>query len=91
MYNHFGPDGNYLNAYARSFFREDKHTPWGNAIDFRRDQVKRFFIENALYWLSEYRFDGLRFDAVHAIEDSAFLNELARAVRDTTPDGGTST
>ena len=87
VYNHFGPDGNYLNAYAKSFFREDKHTPWGNAIDFRRDQVKQFFIENALYWLGEYRFDGLRFDAVHAIEDSGFLNELAGAIRAATPAG----
>ena len=85
VYNHFGPDGNYLNAYAKSFFREDKHTPWGNAIDFRRPQVKQFFIENALYWLEEFRFDGLRFDAVHAIEDPGFLHELAAAIRAATP------
>src|ERR1700709_1264981 len=72
VYNHFGPDGNYLNVYAKSFFREDKHTPWGNAIDFRRDQVQRFFIENALYWLMDMRFDGLRFDAVHSIAGNEF-------------------
>lgn len=87
VYNHFGPDGNYLNAYAKSFFREDKHTPWGNAIDFRRPQVKQFFIENALYWLEEFRFDGLRFDAVHAIEDPAFLREMAAAIRAGMPAG----
>jgi maltooligosyltrehalose trehalohydrolase len=81
VYNHFGPDGNYLNAYAKSFFRADEHTPWGNAIDFHKAQVKEFFIGNALYWLREYRFDGLRFDAVHAIDDSAFLGEMSATIR----------
>jgi maltooligosyltrehalose trehalohydrolase len=83
VYNHFGPDGNYLNAYAKGFFREDIHTPWGGAIDFRRPQVRRFFIENALYWLTDYRFDGLRFDAVHAIPDDTFLAEMAAEIRET--------
>jgi maltooligosyltrehalose trehalohydrolase len=83
VYNHFGPDGNYLNAYAKGFFREDIHTPWGGAIDFRRPQVRRFFIENALYWLTDYRFDGLRFDAVHAIPDETFLAEMAAEIRET--------
>jgi len=81
VYNHFGPDGNYLHRYAKSFFREDKHTPWGVAIDFRRREVRDFFIDNALMWLLEYRFDGLRLDAVHAIEDPDFLIELAQRVR----------
>lgn len=86
VYNHFGPDGNYLHRYAKGFFREDKHTPWGAAIDFRRREVRDFFIENALMWLQEYRFDGLRLDAVHAIEDPDFLQELAQRVRrQTTP------
>ena len=67
VYNHFGPDGNYLHAYAEPFFRTDITTPWGASIDFRRPEVRAFFIQNALYWLLEYRFDGLRFDAVHAI------------------------
>ncbi|NER60343.1 malto-oligosyltrehalose trehalohydrolase, partial [Pseudomonas sp. MAFF212428] len=62
VYNHFGPDGNYLHRYASGFFREDRHTPWGAAIDFRRRQVRDFFIENALMWLHDYRFDGLRLD-----------------------------
>ncbi len=81
VYNHFGPDGNYLHRYAKGFFREDQHTPWGAAIDFRRREVRDFFIDNALMWLLEYRFDGLRLDAVHAIEDPDFLQELAQRVR----------
>ncbi|KAB0495080.1 malto-oligosyltrehalose trehalohydrolase [Pseudomonas vancouverensis] len=81
VYNHFGPDGNYLHRYAKQFFREDKHTPWGAAIDFRQREVRDFFIENALMWLLEYRFDGLRFDAVHAIEDPDFLQEMAQRIR----------
>ena len=81
VYNHFGPDGNYLHAYAEPFFRDDIKTPWGAAIDFRRPQVREFFLQNALYWLLEYRFDGLRFDAVHAITDDTFLDELAHTVR----------
>ncbi len=83
VYNHFGPDGNYLAAYAPQFFRDDVSTPWGPAIDFRRPEVRRFFTENALYWLMEYRFDGLRFDAVHAITESDWLDEMAAQVRAT--------
>ncbi len=86
VYNHFGPAGNYLNIYAKSFFRPDVHTPWGNAIDFRRRQVRDFFIENAIYWLREYRLDGLRFDAVHAIGDPGFRTELATRIRRAVPD-----
>ena len=68
VYNHFGPDGAYLHAYGGAkFFDEGKHSPWGAAIDFNRKPVRDYFIQNAIYWLEEYRFDGLRFDAVHAI------------------------
>ncbi|NWD48172.1 malto-oligosyltrehalose trehalohydrolase [Pseudomonas gingeri] len=81
VYNHFGPDGNFLGRYAKDFFREDRQTPWGAAIDFRRREVRDFFIDNALMWLLEYRFDGLRLDAVHALGDSTFLRELSRTVR----------
>lgn len=81
VYNHFGPDGNYLSAYAPDFYREDVKTPWGPAIDFRKPQVRAFFAENALYWLREYRFDGLRLDAVHAISETDWLPEMARFVR----------
>jgi malto-oligosyltrehalose trehalohydrolase len=84
VHNHFGPDGNYLPLYAPQFFDESKHTPWGAAIDFRQPEVRRFFIENALYWLGEFRFDGLRFDAVHAICDKSFLPELAHEIRSRT-------
>ncbi len=83
VYNHFGPDGNYLGLYAPQFFRTDIGTPWGAAIDFRQPAVRRYFIENALHWLGEYRFDGLRFDAVHAIADQEWLDEMAGEIRAT--------
>jgi maltooligosyltrehalose trehalohydrolase len=81
VYNHFGPDGNYLPLYAPEFFRNDRQTPWGGAIDFRRPAVRRFFADNALCWLMEYRFDGLRFDAVHAIAEPGWLDDLAAEIR----------
>ena len=81
VYNHFGPDGNYLARYAPDMFRNDVTTPWGPAIDFRQKEVRQFFTENALYWLIEYRFDGLRFDAVHAITEPDWLDEMAAEVR----------
>ena len=80
VYNHFGPDGNYIGAYAPQMFREDVQTPWGGAIDFRRPEVRAYFTSNALYWLNEYRFDGLRLDAVHAIAAPDWLREMAAAV-----------
>jgi len=86
VYNHFGPEGNYLYVYAKKFFTERHHTPWGAAINYdgpgSRD-VREFFIHNALYWLHEYHFDGLRLDAVHAIVDDSephILTELAERV-----------
>nr|HMU53095.1 malto-oligosyltrehalose trehalohydrolase [Geminicoccaceae bacterium] len=82
VYNHFGPEGNYLGSYS-PFFRHDLKTAWGDAIDFRQRPVRDFFIQNALQWLEEYRFDGLRLDAVHAIHDDSsphFLDELAETV-----------
>lgn len=85
VYNHFGPEGNYLGQYANHFFRSDIQTPWGAAIDFRQQEVRDFFIENALMWILDYRIDGLRFDAVHAINDKDFLVELAMRLRATSP------
>lgn len=85
VYNHFGPDGNYLNTFAKDFFRGDKETPWGDAIDYRRREVRDFFIDSALMWLLEYRFDGLRLDAVHAIDDPTFLDEFSERIRDQCP------
>ena len=81
VYNHFGPDGNYLGAYAPNMFRSDVTTPWGPAVDFRYEEVRRFFTENALYWLCEFRFDGLRLDAVHAITEPDWLDEMATEIR----------
>jgi maltooligosyltrehalose trehalohydrolase len=82
VYNHFGPEGNYLGRYASNFFT-DAHTPWGSAIDYRVSEVRAFAIENALYWLTEYRFDGLRFDAVNHISSEpgavSMLHELSVA------------
>ncbi len=86
VYNHFGPEGNYLHAYATQFFTDRHHTPWGAAINFDGPgsrTVRDFFIHNALYWLEEYHFDGLRLDAVHAICDDSepdILVELADAI-----------
>jgi len=82
VYNHFGPEGNYLGRYAPCFFTEAQ-TPWGSAIDYRVREVRAFAIENAEYWLREYRFDGLRLDAVHAIAEPgevSMLHDLSVAV-----------
>jgi len=87
VYNHFGPEGNYLWHYAAPFFTRRHHTPWGPALNFDGDAartVRDFFIHNALYWLEEYHVDGLRLDAIHAILDDSpqpMLCELAEAVR----------
>jgi len=91
IYNHFGPDGNYLHLTAPAFFTDRFHTPWGAAIDFSHRPVRDFYIHNALYWLEEYRIDGLRLDAVHAIRDESdpdILVELARRVHDHFADTG---
>ena len=88
VYNHFGPEGNYLHVYAPQFFTERHLTPWGAAINFdgpHNHLVRQFFIHNALYWLEEYHFDGLRLDAVHAILDESqpdILTELAQRVHE---------
>lgn len=84
VYNHFGPDGNYLSSYAPEFFHPERDTPWGAAIAYEKSPVRSFFIENALYWLEEYRFDGFRFDAIDQIQDEAevpILEELATEIR----------
>ncbi|KQT14732.1 malto-oligosyltrehalose trehalohydrolase [Methylobacterium sp. Leaf399] len=88
VYNHFGPAGNYLNVYAKTFFTERHQTPWGAGINVDGEDsgrvVRDFFFQNALYWLEEYHFDGLRFDAVHAILDDSethFIGELGETIR----------
>jgi maltooligosyltrehalose trehalohydrolase len=85
VYNHLGPEGNYLCGYA-PYFTEKYKTPWGNALNFDGPYsygVRDYFIENALHWLEHYHIDGLRLDATHAILDHGakhFLQELAEAV-----------
>jgi maltooligosyltrehalose trehalohydrolase len=89
VYNHFGPEGNFLSLYAKRFFTEAHHTPWGAAIDLDQPLVRRFFVENAVMWLSEYDFDGLRLDAVHAFAQPGgdkLLAELAEACRAVKPE-----
>jgi maltooligosyltrehalose trehalohydrolase len=87
VYNHFGPSGNYLPNYAASFFTERHQTAWGAGINFDGATaaiVRDYFVHNALYWLEEYHFDGLRLDAVHAIADDSsrhVIGELAERVR----------
>src|SRR5262249_38468012 len=87
VYNHFGPDGNYLGVYSPYYFSTRHHTAWGQALNFDGDhhhQVRAFFVENALHWIHEYHMDGLRLDATHAIKDDSrrpFLVELSAAVR----------
>jgi len=83
VYNHFGPKGNYLGLYAPQFFDAREQTPWGAAINFAQPVVRQYFVHNVLYWLDEYGFDGLRFDAVHAIIDRSprhILDEIRAAV-----------
>lgn len=77
VYNHFGPDGNYLGAYSSRYFDPDIVTPWGQAPRFNDPSMRAYVIENALYWLGEFRFDGLRFDACHEIHDASPLHVLA--------------
>jgi malto-oligosyltrehalose trehalohydrolase len=87
VYNHFGPEGNYLPRIAPAFFTQRHQTPWGAAINFDdagSGLVRDFFVQNALYWLREFRMDGLRLDAVHAIRDDSsthLLDEIAGRVR----------
>jgi len=84
VYNHFGPDGNYLHRYAPDFFDPSRETPWGGAIAYDRAAVRDFFVDNALYWLEEYRFDGFRFDAINEIHDPSpehLLETVAKAIR----------
>jgi maltooligosyltrehalose trehalohydrolase len=87
VYNHLGPEGNYLRDFG-PYFTDRYNTPWGQAINFdgpESREVRRFFIENALYWVTEFHIDALRLDAVHAILDFSaepFLKELAEAVHE---------
>jgi len=93
VYNHFGPDGNYLLQYSPDYLTDRHRTPWGDAINYdgpNSDRVRRYVIDNALYWINEFHIDGLRLDATFAIiDDSAthILAELTDAVRANIRDG----
>ncbi|KQP17088.1 malto-oligosyltrehalose trehalohydrolase [Pseudorhodoferax sp. Leaf265] len=86
VYNHFGPDGNYLHGYCPQFFNAAHQTPWGAAINYDGEHnaaVRAFFVANALYWVEEFHCDGLRLDAVHQIRDDSTLpivEEIAQAL-----------
>lgn len=91
VYNHFGPDGNYMPAFA-PVFTEHHSSPWGQGINYDDEgskQVREFIIQNAIYWITEFRMDGLRLDAIHAIRDDSrehVLHELARRVKEVAGD-----
>jgi maltooligosyltrehalose trehalohydrolase len=91
VYNHLGPEGNYLHAVTGGqYFTDRHHTPWGDAIDYARRPVREFAIQNALHWAHEYHVDGLRMDATHAILDDSdphLLQELSARVRESLPEG----
>ena len=88
VYNHLGPDGNYLSGYSPFYFTKKHKTPWGDALNFDDRQsgpVRSFFIGNAIYWLEEFHIDGLRLDATHAIQDDSprhILEEIVDAVHE---------
>ena len=88
VYNHFGPHLNYLHAYAKPFFSDHHETGWGPAVNLEGQDgevARDFLVENAVMWICDYGFDGLRLDAVHALKDDSekhFLSELAQKVRE---------
>ena len=92
VYNHFGPDGNYLSTYAPQTFTDHHKTPWGDAINYDAEGspvVREFVIQNALYWMNEFHLDGLRLDAVHEIKDDGqthILDDIAGRVRSSITD-----
>jgi maltooligosyltrehalose trehalohydrolase len=88
VYNHFGPSGNYLAAYSPRYFTSEFPTPWGDAPHFANGAMRRYVLDNARYWLTEFRFDGLRLDATHALVDPSpkhLLRELAEVAAELTP------
>ncbi|MDP9291124.1 MAG: malto-oligosyltrehalose trehalohydrolase, partial [Verrucomicrobiota bacterium] len=87
VYNHFGPDGNYLREFSAHYFNGERKTPWGDSLNFDRPDgkpVRAFFLENALYWMRDFHIDGFRLDATHALYDDSpvhLLAEIAEAVQ----------
>jgi maltooligosyltrehalose trehalohydrolase len=82
VYNHLGPDGNYLARFAQAYFDPDRHTPWGQGFNLtgpHSGPVREYFLGNVAYWLDDFRFDGLRLDATHALGDDTLIEEMAAA------------
>ena len=88
VYNHLGPDGNYLGAYHPAYFHPSLKTPWGSGFDFNQEPVRRFFSENSAYWLRDFHIDGLRLDATHAISDDSPTHILAEIAGNVHRSGG---
>lgn len=87
--NHFGPEGNYLPLLSPAFFDPQRMTPWGNGIAYKREPVRHYILDAPLFWLTEYRLDGLRFDAIDQIKDTAskhILQQIAETIREVLPD-----
>ncbi|EMC0024032.1 malto-oligosyltrehalose trehalohydrolase [Enterobacter cloacae subsp. cloacae] len=87
--NHFGPEGNYLPLLSPAFFDAQRMTPWGNGIAYEREPVRHYILDAPLFWLTEYRLDGLRFDAIDQIKDTAskhILQQIAETIREALPD-----
>src|SRR5205809_490543 len=87
VYNHFGPDGNYLGAFSDDYLTRENENEWGDAVNFdgpNSAPVREFFITNGRYWIEEFHFDGFRFDALHAVRDRSseyIIGEVGRAAR----------
>jgi maltooligosyltrehalose trehalohydrolase len=91
VYNHFGPDGNYLTAYSRDYFNQRHHTPWGDAFNFDTSTagpVREFFRANPAYWMEEFHIDGFRLDATHEIKDNSMPHILAEMTASVHARGG---
>ncbi|WP_027459310.1 malto-oligosyltrehalose trehalohydrolase [Deinococcus murrayi] len=85
VYNHFGPDGNFLGVYSPGYFTERFHTPWGAGLDYAEPHMRRLITDNARTWLHEYRLDGLRLDATQEMQDDSpvhILRELADRIHE---------
>src|SRR5437762_11357208 len=88
VYNHFGPDGNYLGSFSNDYVVQERENEWGDAINFdgpNSGPVREFFVTNARYWIQEFHFDAFRFDATHAIQDRSeeyIISEAGRAARE---------
>src|SRR5437764_8294572 len=92
VYNHFGPDGNYLGVFSDDYVNRNRPNEWGDCINFdghNSEPVREFFITNGRYWIDEFHFDGFRFDATQSIHDSSeeyIIGAVGRAAREAAND-----